>query len=65
MIIERELAVKLVTLRLCKYYKWECVRKVEHREIWAYHLLTFGRESFVGVEWRGGGLSKVGEEGGR
>ena len=23
LIIERELAVKLVTLRRCKYYKWE------------------------------------------
>ena len=40
--IERELAVKLVTLIRFNYYdKWEFVRKVEHRENWAYHLLTF------------------------
>ena len=39
--IERELDVKLVTLRRCKYYKWECVRKVKHRENRVYHLLTF------------------------
>ena len=35
--VGRELAVKLVTLRRCKYYKWECVWKVERRE-WGISL---------------------------
>ena len=38
---EGELAVKLVKLQLCKYDKWEFMRKVEHCEHWAYHLLMF------------------------
>ena len=47
---ERELALKLVTLRRCKYYKWDVWGKLNTVKIERITYWRFGRESFVGME---------------